>query len=290
MKNNINFTIQIFILISSFFLFIIKLIAWYFTNSLSILSDALESIVNIVSAIIGLICLYISNFPIDINHPNGYGKIEYISSFLEGIFIFITGIIILFESLTRFFYTFKIININYGILFIIFTSIFNYILGFISIKYGHKNNSMILISSGKHLITDTYSSIGVTISLILINITKVTYIDLIISFIYGSIIINTGYQIIRKSISYIIDETNYTLLTKLKTIINNITKNNKNLLIDNIKIINYGNRLHVDCIIYLRYNINSKELICETKNILKKIKINFKEEIDFFFNIILLEK
>lgn len=195
MKDRTNkniITIQIFIFIFSCLLFIIKLIAWYITKSLSVLSDALESIVNIISSLIGIICLYISNFPKDIYYPYGYGKIEFLSSGIEGTLIIITGIFIILESFKRLLYNIEISNINYGIILIIFTSFINYIFGLISIKYGNKNNSIILISSGKHLVTDTYSSIGVTINLILINITKITYIDLIISLIYGSIIVYTG--------------------------------------------------------------------------------------------------
>ena len=195
MKDSINkniITIQISIFIFSCLLFIIKLIAWYVTKSLSVLSDALESIINIISSLIGIICLYISNFKKDIYYPYGYGKIEFLSSGIEGTLIIITGVFIILESFKRLLYNIEISNINYGIILIIFTSFINYIFGLISIKYGNKNNSIILISSGKHLLTDTYSSIGVTINLILINITKITYIDLIISLIYGSIIVFAG--------------------------------------------------------------------------------------------------
>ena len=293
MKDRTNkniITIQIFIFIFSCLLFIIKLIAWYITKSLSVLSDALESIVNIISSLIGIICLYISNFPKDIYYPYGYGKIEFLSSGIEGTLIIITGVFIILESFKRLLYNIEISNINYGIILIIFTSFINYIFGLISIKYGNKNNSIILISSGKHLLTDTYSSIGVTINLILINITKITYIDLIISLIYGSIIVYTGWKILIKSIFGIMDRTNFILLKKVKRVLINTTKKNENLSINNIKIISNRNYLHIDCIINLKKNIKSDELNNEINSIIKNIKLNFKEEIDFFFNINLLKK
>lgn len=286
-KKNENLVIQTIILFSGIILFLFKLFAWYFTNSLSILSDALESIINISSSIISLISIYISNIPKDNNHPNGHGKIEFITSGIEGTLILITGFIVIYYSIIKIFISNNIQKLDFGILLIFITSIVNYILGIISINYGKKNNSIVLISGGEHLKTDTYSSIGVIIGLILIYITNYNYLDLIISFCYGSLIIITGYKIIKLSISGIMDESNYDIINKIKKILNNNINYTNNINIKEIKTINYGNLLHIDIIIKINNKkVNIESIIQDIENIKNILQRNFNEEIDLYIQYI----
>ena len=106
-----NIRLQKIIIIIAIVLFSIKLAAWYLTNSLAILTDALESIVNIASGFLGLYSLYLSAKPKDADHPYGHGKVEFISAAVEGTLITVAGIIIIYKSVVSFFYPHQILSL-----------------------------------------------------------------------------------------------------------------------------------------------------------------------------------
>lgn len=284
-NNKENLKIQIFILITGICLFLLKIIAWYLTDSISILTDALESIINIASALIGLISLYISNLPKDSNHPNGHGKVEFLTSGFEGILIVLTGITIIYQSIIRIINCSEIGKLDYGIVLLLITAIINYFIGNLSIKYGNKNNSIILLSGGEHLKTDTYSSIGIIIGLILIYITNIIFLDSIIAFIYGFLIIYTGFKITKVAISGIMDESNNVIINKIKLILDNIIDKNNELIIRDIRVINYGNTLHIDMIIFYKNNMKLGGIINKIETFEKETKKKFKEDIDIFVKL-----
>ena len=95
-----NFKFQKYIAIISIVLFLVKLVAWYITHSVAILTDAFESIVNVVAGLIGLYSLYISGKPKDLDHPYGHGKVEFLSAAIEGALVGIAGILIIIITLT----------------------------------------------------------------------------------------------------------------------------------------------------------------------------------------------
>src|SRR5690606_1383902 len=171
-----NYNYQKIVAIVGVLLFAIKLTAWYLTNSVAILTDALEGIVNVISAFIGLYSLYLSSLPKDKNHPYGHGKVEFISAALEGVMIAFAGIWIIFEAINHIINPQQIKELDLGILLIIIAALVNFIVGFIAVKKGKKNNSIALIASGKHLISDTFTTVGVILGLAIILFTKIMWI------------------------------------------------------------------------------------------------------------------
>jgi len=98
---NDNFKFQRIIAIVGILLFLVKLYAWHLTSSVAILTDALESTINVVAGLIGLYSLYLSSLPRDQNHPYGHGKVEFISASIEGTLISIAGVIIIYEAINK---------------------------------------------------------------------------------------------------------------------------------------------------------------------------------------------
>lgn len=278
-----NYKFQKIIAITGVALFLVKLAAWYLTNSVAILTDALEGIVNVISAFIGLYSLYLSSLPKDKNHPYGHGKVEFISAALEGVMISFAGIWIIFEAINHLINPQKIKELDVGIILIVIAAIVNFIVGFIALKKGKKNNSVALISSGKHLISDTFTTVGVIIGLVIILFTQILWLDSVVALIFGGIIIFTGYQIIRKSISGIMDEADEELLKKLVTHINQNRKINW-VDLHNLRIIKYGSILHIDCHMTFPWYFNIKEAHAEVEAIEKIVQQEFGKSVELFIH------
>jgi len=128
-KPNINLQVQKWIVAVAVFLFFIKVIAYFLTDSVSILTDALESTVNVFASIIGLYSLYLSSKPRDENHPYGHGKAEFISAGIEGTLITIAGLVIIYQSAHNLVYPQPLKKLDYGIVLIAASAVINFLFG-----------------------------------------------------------------------------------------------------------------------------------------------------------------
>ncbi|MEJ7671404.1 MAG: cation diffusion facilitator family transporter [Chitinophagaceae bacterium] len=172
-----NLRLQKIITVVAILLLIIKVAAWYLTNSVAILTDALESIVNVVAGLLGVYSLFISAKPKDENHPYGHGKAEFISAAVEGTLIIVAGVLIIYKAIDSLINPHQIQKLDYGIILVAGTAVVNFIAGTICLNAGTKNNSLALIASGKHLRTDTWSTLGIIIGLLLLYFTKLLWLD-----------------------------------------------------------------------------------------------------------------
>ncbi|RRA93305.1 cation diffusion facilitator family transporter [Paenimyroides viscosum] len=281
---NENFKFQRIIAIVGIILFLVKLYAWYQTNSVSILTDALESTINVIAGLIGLYSLYLSSLPRDQNHPYGHGKVEFISASLEGALISIAGVVIIYEAINKLQNPHTVEQLNLGLILVAFTAVINYILGFYAIKKGKKNNSLALIASGKHLQTDTYSTIGIIIGLIILYFTKITWIDSVTALIFAGFIIYTGYKILRESISGIMDETDELLLKEVVGFLNEERRPNW-IDLHNLRIIKYGSTLHFDCHMTVPWYFNIEEGHKEVEALEATVINHFGDRIELFVHL-----
>jgi len=128
-------------------LFVAKVIAWYMTESVAILTDALESTVNVIAGFIGLYSLRVAAKPKDADHPYGHGKAEFISAAVEGTLVLVAGFIVIYESLNNFIHPHAIEKLDKGLILVAITALINYVIGYFTIKKGTKNNSLALIAS-----------------------------------------------------------------------------------------------------------------------------------------------
>ncbi|MDP4282901.1 MAG: cation diffusion facilitator family transporter [Bacteroidota bacterium] len=276
-----NLRLQKIITFIAILLFIIKGVAAIITGSLAILTDALESIVNVVAGALGLYSLYVSSKPKDADHPYGHGKVEFISAAVEGSLIILAGFFIIYNAIVHIIYPHSIAKLDLGILLISITAIINYIAGTVCVSTGKRNNSLQLIAAGRHLKTDTYSTLGIVAGLSLIHITKLEFIDSIIAGIVAIIIILTGYKIARTSIAGIMDEADTQLLNDIVTLLN---KNRPENWIDlhNLRIIKYGSTLHCDCHLTVPWYLNVYEAHAEIDALAQLIRNKFGESLELF--------
>ena len=276
-----NLRLQKIITAIAILLFVVKIIAWYSTNSIAILTDALESIVNVIAALIGLYSLYLSAKPKDYDHPYGHGKAEFISAAIEGTLIAVAGFIIIYEAITNLLHPHKLKQLDYGISLVAATAVINYVAGVICLRVGKKNNSLALVASGKHLQADTWSTVGIIAGLILLVATKINWIDSAVALIFSFVIIYTGYKIIRKSIAGIMDEADEELLKKMVIMLNGNRKENW-IDLHNLRIIKYGGTLHLDCHLTVPWYLNVHEAHTEIDELSTLVKKEFGESMELF--------
>ena len=262
-------------------LFLIKLLAWYITGSVAILTDALESTVNVIAGLIGVYSLYVSAKPKDMDHPYGHGKAEFISAAVEGTLISVAGIIIIYQAIGNLVKPQPVYKLDYGIILIAATAIINFIAGIICTKRGKENQSLVLISSGKHLQTDTYSTVGIILGLILLRVFKFWWIDSAVAILFACIIMVTGYKIVRSSIAGIMDEADDELVNKMVTMLN-VNRRSNWIDLHNMRIIKYGSILHLDCHLTVPWYLNVNEAHDEIDVLSHLVKNEFGETMELF--------
>ncbi len=279
-NKKIKLIVQRRIVFFSVVLFAGKIIAYLLTNSVGILTDALESTVNVLTGFISLYSINVALKPKDSNHPFGHGKIESLSASIEGILILFAGLIIIFEAVKRLFNPIEIQQLDIGIIIIAIAGIINYILGYYSIKTGRKHQSIALVAGGKHLQSDTYSTIGLVAGLILLLITKLTWLDSVIAILFGLIIIYTGFKILKETTSNLMDEADISVLKEIVDIISR-NKSENWINIHNLKLLKYGDIYHIHCDLTLPFYMNIKEAHQEGDLVKKVISDNYDNTIDF---------
>jgi len=190
---------------ASIFTIILKLLAFSFTNSVSLLSDALESFVNLLAAIITFFMVRLAHKPPDETHPYGHSKAEYISSIAEGFFIIIAAAAIIVTAAQRLLHPAALETPGLGLLFSVVASLINLVVGLVLIKNGKISRSLALEADGHHLLTDVYTTIGVLVGLAVVYTTHLYILDPIIAILVGLNIISAGFAIVQKSLAGFMD-------------------------------------------------------------------------------------
>ncbi|HEY4936498.1 MAG TPA: cation diffusion facilitator family transporter [Puia sp.] len=280
-KSKENLRIQSWILFVAVLLFSLKIIAWWLTRSVAILTDALESIVNVIAGLVGLYSLSIASKPRDSNHPYGHGKAEFLSAAIEGTLIMLAGVFIIYEAVNQLIHPKELHQLNYGILLVGISAIINFVLGLYAVKKGKENNSEALQASGHHLQSDTYSTLAIILGLVLIYFTHIHQLDSIVAIIMSVVIMIIGYRIARKSVAGIMDEADEKILGKVITQLNNSRQPNW-IDIHNLRVIKFGNVLHVDCHMTVPWYLTVREAHEEIDILRKLIQSEFGSGMEFF--------
>jgi cation diffusion facilitator family transporter len=262
-------------------LFAVKIAAWLMTNSVAVLTDALESTVNVTTGFLGLYSLILSARPRDENHPYGHGKVEFLSAAIEGILILLAAVLIIYEAILNLNNPHKIQQIDTGILFIGFTAIVNYLVGMYAVRTGKRLNTLPIEASGRHLQTDTLSTIGILLGLLLIKFTKLTWVDSAVAIVFAVIIMYTGFKILRASLAGIMDESDRKLL---KEIVAFLQENRRKQWVDlhNMRIIKYGSVLHIDCHMTVPWFFNVHEAHSEVQMLESLVRTKYGEQVELF--------
>lgn len=270
-------------LLFSIVLMTIKFSAYFITNSVAILSDALESIINVVAGSFALYSIHFASQPKDTDHPYGHGKIENISAGFEGALILIAGISIMGKAAYSFFFPPILEKLDFGLALSGFSGLCNFIMGSYLVRKGKYFNSLTMSADGKHLISDTVSSIGLIIGLGLIYFTDILWIDNVMAIIFGGVILFTGFKLVRESVTNLLDKADIEKLNQLISILN---KNRREKWIDmhNLRILKYGSRLHIDVHLTLPWYDPLEESHKEMTAVEKIVKENLGDEMEFFIH------
>ena len=245
---------------------LMKFVAYFITQSNAILTDAAESIVNVLASSFAFYSVYLSTQPRDENHPYGHGKVEFFSAFVEGALVMLAGILIVGKSIFNLIEPVPIGNLGWGSLIIAFTGIVNLVMGQYLIRVGKKHHSLTLRADGKHLITDTVTSAGILVGLFLIIITGYVWIDSTLSIALGLYIVYIGYKLTRTSVGGLMDESDVTIL---KEVVDVLQANRKMPWIDvhNLRTQQYGTELHIDCHMTLPYYFELTQVHSEISDV-----------------------
>lgn len=205
-------------------MFISKVTAYFITDSTAIFSDAAESVVHVAATSMALFSIYLSSKPADETHLYGHGNIEYFSAGIEGLLIVVAAFTIIYTSAIDLIEGVSTQKLGIGTTIIAIAGIVNLILGFYLIKKGKKTNSLTLIADGKHVLTDSYTSIGVVVGLILVLLTGFLILDPLIAILVAVNILFTGYKLIRESIGGLMNETDLEILESISNLFSTIKK------------------------------------------------------------------
>jgi cation diffusion facilitator family transporter len=273
--------VQRWVVFTSLGLFVLKVIAYLLTNSVAVLTDALESTVNVVTAFTGLYSLRVSARPRDADHPYGHGKIELISASFEGLLIVVAGLLIVYESITHLIDPQPVQQLDAGMALIGFTAVANYALGAWCLRTAQRHHSVALRASGKHLQSDTWSTLGIVAGLLLIRLTGLAWVDSAVALFFAGFIMIEGSRIIRQTVAGIMDEADEALLRQLARTLD--AKKQKNWIdLHNLRIIKYGAILHVDCHLTVPWYFNVNEAHAEVDALNAVIQQDFDQSLETF--------
>jgi cation diffusion facilitator family transporter len=186
---------------------VIKGVAAYISNSVGLWSDAMESTVNLVAAIVALWALRLSAKPADHNHDFGHGKAEYMSAAVEGSLIFLAAGVIIYSAIQRLLVPAELAQLDLGLILSAVATVLNLATGLLLVRAGRTHRSITLEADGKHLLTDVWTSVGVLVAMGLVFLTGWMILDPIIALAMGLNILLTGYRLVRRSVVGLLDGT-----------------------------------------------------------------------------------
>ena len=183
----------------------LKTFAFAITGSVGLLSDAAESVVNLVAAVVALVALHVAELPADENHHFGHSKAEYFSAWIEGVMIFVAAGVIVVAAVQRLIHPQALQQIGIGLLITALATVVNLGVGVLLIRVGRQQRSITLEADGQHLLTDVWTSVGVIVAVALVGITGWHRLDPIIALVVGVNILVTGTRLVMRSTSGLMD-------------------------------------------------------------------------------------
>lgn len=185
----------------------LKVGAWWITGSVGLLSDAAESVVNLVAAVIALVAITVSERPADDDHQYGHSKAEYFSAGAEGAMIFVAAAFILYVSGERLLNPQPLESLGVGLLISVVAAVLNGVVGVLLLRAGTRHRSPTLKADGKHLLTDVVTSAGVVVGVALVWLTGWEMLDPIVGIAVAINILVIGYRLVHESGMGLMDAT-----------------------------------------------------------------------------------
>ena len=184
---------------------VIKALAYSLTHSVGLLSDALESGINLIAAVTAYLSLHYSHRPVDATHTYGHQKIEFFSTGLEGVLIVVAGVGTAWIAVGRVVHPEPLAELGLGTGLALGASVVNLAVGLVLVRVGRRHHSIVLEADGRHLLTDVWTSVGVVTGLVVVWISGVYVLDPVIAILVGANIVFTGVRLIRRSFNGLMD-------------------------------------------------------------------------------------
>jgi len=226
-------------------LFAGKLGAWFLTGSLTVLTDALESIVNILAGFVGLYSVRLAAKPRDAGHPYGHGKVEAFSAGIEGTLIAIAGMLIVYGAAVNLLRPRPLQRLDVGAVILAASGIVNWALGRWAVGVGKRNASLTVEAAGRHLQTDAWSTAALIGGLLLLMLTKWWWLDGVIALTAAVFILRTGYLLLRRSVGVLMDESDDALVAEVISVLQ-AARTPQWIDLHNLRVIQAGAALHLD--------------------------------------------
>lgn len=272
------------VLVAGTLLMGIKFVAWRLTHSTTILSDALESIVNVVAGAFALYSLYLAAKPRDVDHPYGHGKVEFISAGFEGGLVVLAGGIIIWRSVEALLAEQHLHDLDTGIWLTAAAGGLNLFLGLLLKKRGKNAHSITMEASGTHLLSDAWSTVAMLVGLVVIQLTGLLWLDQVFAMAFAMFIILTGLRVFRRSVAGIMDEADLKLASD---VIATLEEHRPAQWIDvhNFRMIGYGPVLHIDCHVTLPWYYDLQHAHDEIAAIERLVNDKHDREVELFIHM-----
>ncbi len=278
-----NIRLQTWVLIIGLVLMGIKLLAWKITGSNTILSDALESIVNVVAGAFALYSLFLSAKPRDRDHPYGHGKVEFISAGLEGGLVIVAGALIIWRSLQALASDHVPAELPVGIALTAFTGAVNLVMGLLLKRRGRAVHSITMEASGTHLLSDTWSTVAMIAGLLTIQLTGIPWLDPVFAMGFALYIMYSGARVLRRSVAGIMDETDLDLATQ---VLARLEQERRAPWVDlhNFRMTKYGAVLHIDCHVTMPWYYTLEASHAEVERIEAVVRAMAERRVELFIH------
>ncbi len=262
----------------------LKFYAYWLTDSAAILSDALESIINVVASAFALGSIIFAARRPDVSHPYGHGKIEFLSDGFEGALIILAAAGIFMQAWPQVLHPHALPHLGGGLLLVLGASLVNLVLGLGLILAGKRTQSLTLIADGKHVLTDVYTSGGVLLGLGAVLFTGWYWLDGVVAFLVGINIIFLGAKLVRQAFAGLMDTSDPELLTQLAAI---LAEHRKGVWVNihRLRARQAGNRLLLDFHLTLPRDLSLAESHREVKELEKIFAAHFGGRADVLIHV-----
>jgi cation diffusion facilitator family transporter len=262
----------------------VKFYAYWLTDSAAILSDALESIINVVASAFALGAVVVAARPPDLSHPYGHGKIEYFSVGFEGALIFLAAVGIFIKAADQLWHPRPLPSLEIGLGLLLGAGIVNLGLGLGLISVGKKTSSITLIADGRHILTDVYTSGGVLIGLLLVWLTGRVWLDGATAAIVGANILYTGWRLVSHSFAGLMDAADTQLLEEIATVLKGHRKPSW-VDIHQLRARRAGERLYVDFHLILPQDFSLEEAHREVKELEQIFRDHYRDQAEINIHV-----
>jgi cation diffusion facilitator family transporter len=261
----------------------LKFYAWYITHSNAILTDAFESIVNVAAGTFAMFSMMYAARPRDEDHPYGHGKIEFVSAGFEGALVTLAGGFIFYHSIRGLITPPEFHNPEIGAWLSALSGGINFAMGYFLVKRGKAQDSSLMVANGKHLISDTVSSIGLVVGLGLIYFTGLKWIDNALALVLATYLMYTGFKIVRESLANLLDEQDEEKVQQMIRILNE-KRRPQWIDVHNLRVLKYGSVLHVDAHLTLPWYLTLEESHAEVTALEQLLQSEMGTEMEFFIH------